>query len=64
VKDQNAVIVDGQMAGFWRVSDSAVEITPWRKLRGSEYDALSAAAERYGRFADIPRDAKLRVKWM
>ena len=54
----NALIVDGQLAGWWRRSLSrhqiVLEVRPSRRLSAHERESLHAAAERYGRFHDLP----------
>jgi Winged helix DNA-binding domain len=54
---QHAVVIDGRVAGTWRVdrtrSTPAVRVTALRRLVSAERRALEAEAERYGRFTGI-----------
>jgi hypothetical protein len=51
---RHALVIDGQVAGTWRVeadrSTTTVRVTPLRRLRRPEESAVEAAAARYGRF--------------
>jgi hypothetical protein len=51
---QHALIIDGHVAGTWKVrrrDDAiAVDVTAMRRLRRAERDAVRAAEKRYGRF--------------
>jgi hypothetical protein len=55
---QHALVVGGQIAGTWRISrsarDVAIAATPLRRLSPKERSAVAAAADRYGRFANLP----------
>ena len=50
------ILIDGRLAGTWtRIEQTnSVQITaaPYRRLTGSEMRALTAAADRYGRFVN------------
>ncbi len=52
------IVIDGRLAGSWRRtlrSDSvALETLPYARLTGDRARALAAAAERYGRFVEMP----------
>ena len=55
---QHALVVDGQVAGTWRVTERAnaltVNVVPLRRLAARDRRELDAAAARYGRFAGSP----------
>ena len=55
---QHALVVAGQIAGTWRLSRSssgvAIAATPLRRLSPKERSAVTDAAARYGRFANLP----------
>jgi hypothetical protein len=40
-----AVLVGGEIVGTWRRADTTFTIEPWRRLAGSERDAIQAEAE-------------------
>ena len=54
---QHALVVAGQIAGTWRMSRSsrgvAIAATPLRRLSLKERSAVTDAAARYGRFANL-----------
>jgi hypothetical protein len=55
---QHAVLLDGQVAGTWRVSRNRgrilVAATLFRPLAGRARRALTEAVERFRRFQDVP----------
>ena len=55
---QHALVIDGQVAGTWRVTERAnavtINVVPLRRLTARDRGELTAAAERYGRFAGSP----------
>lgn len=57
VNDQNAVVVDGQMVGYWRgvrkSDDLEIEVDPWRPLTSAERDELAIAGAKYCRFLGV-----------
>lgn len=57
----SAVIIDGQLAGWWRRrlhrAHIELELGPSRHLSEGEWDLLRHAGEAYGRFHDLP------VRW-
>ena len=52
------LVIDGHVAGTWKRTFKkgavAVELAPFRALTPAENSALSAAAERYGEFLEMP----------
>lgn len=54
---QHALVIDGRVAGTWRVDRTratpAVRVTPLRRLTAAERRGIEAEAERYGRFTGI-----------
>jgi hypothetical protein len=52
------LLIDGRVAGSWRRTVMAgsmlVEVAPYRRLAGPVTRALAAAAERHGRFVQMP----------
>jgi hypothetical protein len=61
---QHAVVINGQVAGTWRiprVADSiAMDVTLVRGLSGRAKQSVMAAAKRYGRFRRMPVIIELR----
>ena len=61
---QHAVIIDGQVAGTWRVPRAdgsiAIDVTLVRGVSARGKQAVIEAAERYGRFRGLPADVRLR----
>lgn len=57
VNDQNALIVNGQMVGYWKCArksdDFAFEVAPWRPLDSAERVQLAIAAAKYYRFLGV-----------
>jgi hypothetical protein len=57
------LIVDGQVAGYWRRVTSAkqqvIELLLLRTLTGPEKDAVQSAAERYAAFTGMPATLKV-----
>jgi hypothetical protein len=55
---QHVLLVDGQIAGTWRVQRqpgvNLVHVIPLRRLTGTERRAVGHAAERYARFVAVP----------
>ena len=55
---QHALVVDGHVAGTWRITRSAagvaIRAVPLRRLNSTERRALTAAVERYERFVERP----------
>ena len=55
---QHALVVDGHVAGTWRVTRSAagvaIRAVPLRRLNSTERRALTAAVQRYERFVELP----------
>lgn len=53
-----AIVIDGQVLGYWRrtVSKSVVniELTPFRSFTTAEGEAVTAAAQRFGKFLGMP----------
>jgi hypothetical protein len=53
---QHAVVIDGHIAGTWRTfrgaRDVTVTVTPLRRLKRNERDALVSAGERYQRYLE------------
>jgi Winged helix DNA-binding domain len=49
---QHALVIDGQVAGTWRMKNFAMTITPVRRLTGRERKAARHAASRYARFLE------------
>ena len=39
------LLVDGEIAGTWRRSDTAMTLQPWRRLSRAERDAVAAQVE-------------------
>jgi hypothetical protein len=60
---QHALVVDGQIAGTWRIARTArplrVDVTPLRTLTRSERRAVADAVERYGQFLSVPVDCSI-----
>ena len=50
---QHALVIDGQVAGTWRVRNLEMTITPIRALTARERKATRDAAARYERFLDV-----------
>lgn len=54
----NALVVDGQLAGWWRRSlgrrHIELEVVPSRQLGRDEHERLEEGAEAYGRFHALP----------
>jgi hypothetical protein len=52
------LLIDGRLAGSWqrtvRAGSVLVEVAPYARLAGPAARALAAAAERYGRFMQMP----------
>ena len=46
----NTFLIDGQVAGTWRVEDGAVELSPFRKLTATERRELEEEAVRLTAF--------------
>jgi hypothetical protein len=63
VSFQHALVIDGQVAGTWKLAASsrglAITATLLRRLTRTERDAVADAAARYGRFRALP--AKLSI---
>ncbi|HEX4579492.1 MAG TPA: winged helix DNA-binding domain-containing protein [Candidatus Dormibacteraeota bacterium] len=61
----NVVLVDGRAMGTWKraVQKGAVRlaVTAFRPLAGDESAAIAAAAERYGRFLELPAEVDIQV---
>lgn len=61
---QHAVVINGQVAGTWRiprVTDSiAIDVTLVQGLSAPAKQAVIDAAKRYGRFRRVPVDVRLR----
>jgi hypothetical protein len=59
---QQALLVDGQVAGTWkgvRKTDSVViDVVAHRRLTAPEREALAQAAARYGRFLEMPASVR------
>lgn len=53
---QPAIVVDGQAAGTWRIprGGATIKVEMFRRLTGSERQALDGAVDRYGRFLETP----------
>jgi hypothetical protein len=55
---QHALVVDGHVAGTWRVTRSAsavaIRAVPLRRLDSPQRRALTAAVQRYERFIELP----------
>jgi DNA glycosylase AlkZ-like len=49
---QHALVIDGQVAGTWRIKDLVMTITPLRTLTARERKAARDAASRYERFLE------------
>jgi Winged helix DNA-binding domain len=60
---QHALVVDGQIAGTWRVARTAqplrVDVTLLRPLTRPERRAVAEAVERYGRFLSVAMDCSM-----
>ena len=58
VTSQHALVVNGQVAGTWRVvrepDGAVVTVVPRRRLTGPERNALAKAAAGYERFVGVP----------
>jgi hypothetical protein len=50
---QHALVIDGQVAGTWRMKNLEMTITPLRTLTAPERKAARDAASRYERFLDV-----------
>ena len=52
------IVIDGRVAGTWRRALKkdrvVIEMAPFRPLTSAEYNALGAAADRYGEFLGLP----------
>ena len=52
------IVVDGQVMGTWKRVPKAdridIELTPFEKFSKIENEAIEVAAERYGRFMEMP----------
>jgi hypothetical protein len=46
----NTFLVDGQVAGTWRIEDGEVQLTPFRTLRATERRELDEEAHRLAAF--------------
>ena len=61
---QHAVVINGQVAGTWRIprvaESIAIDVTLLRGLSAHGRRGVAHAAERYGRFRGIPVDVRLR----
>ena len=55
---QHSLIVDGQVAGTWRLARGARDVTidavPLRRLTRGQKEALARVTARYGDFAGVP----------
>ena len=51
---RHALVIDGQVAGTWRIAKASAEpvlqVTPLRRLTGSERETIAPAAAHYGAF--------------
>ena len=50
---QHALVIDGQVAGTWRIKDLVMTITPLRKLTARERKATRDAASHYEQFLQL-----------
>ena len=54
----HVIVIDGRIAGTWKVVAKAgvgtVDARPYRVMTREETRLLTRAAERYGRFLDMP----------
>ncbi|HET8775411.1 MAG TPA: winged helix DNA-binding domain-containing protein [Thermoanaerobaculia bacterium] len=54
----HALVIDGAIAGTWKPRSDAdgvsIEVTPLRRLTAAERHGIAEAAERYGKFLDVP----------
>jgi hypothetical protein len=57
---QYAIVVDGQIVGFWRRTlrgqGVTIEISPFAPLTNAQQTAIAEAAHRYGEFLELPVD--------
>ena len=55
---QHALVIDGQVAGTWRLTERAgsltIDVVPMRRLTARDRRELADAATRYGRFVGMP----------
>ena len=55
---QNTIVVNGQVMGTWKralkKSEVVIELTPFTKFTKAENHAVTDAAERFGRFLELP----------
>jgi hypothetical protein len=61
---QHAVVINGQVAGTWRIprvgGSIAIDVTLVPGLSARDRRAVADAAKRYGRFRRMPMDVRLR----
>lgn len=61
---QHAVVINGQVAGTWRIPRAgeriSIDVTVVRSVSARERDAVVDAAGRYGRFRGMPVDVRVR----
>lgn len=54
----NHLVIDGRLAGSWtrtlKANSVLIEVAPYKKLTAAQSRAVSAAAESYGEFLDLP----------
>jgi len=55
---QNTIVINGQIKGTWKrtlkKNEVVIELTPFTKLTKDEDQAVTHAAERYGKFLELP----------
>jgi DNA glycosylase AlkZ-like len=55
---QNTIVIDGQVVGTWKrtrkKNEAIVELTSFTKLTKAEKQAVDQAAERFGKFLELP----------
>jgi hypothetical protein len=58
---QHALVIDGQVAGTWRMTKAGpgIDVYPLRKLTKAERTQIEEAAERYSRFVGAPVSASI-----
>jgi hypothetical protein len=55
---QYTIVLNSQVVGTWKrtlkKNAVAIELSPFTKLTGTEYQAVTNAAERFGKFLELP----------